>query len=140
MATFGKFSEKNLSSLHPDLQAIHRNAILSIDYRIQEGHRGKVRQNLAKAKGFSKASYPYSLHNTWPSLASDIAPWPFDYSEKSYNDASLFKPIVGVIKKEAQKLGIKIRCGFDWGWDNPHIELVSKNGIKYQKTFKAVDP
>lgn len=142
MAMFSKFSENNLSSLHPDLQLIHRNSISRIDYRIQEGHRGQSRQHLAKIKKFSKADYPYSMHNTWPSLASDIVPWPFDYSEKSYNNNSLFKPIIDIIKEEARKLGIVLNCGIDWrgGWDKPHIELVSRNGVKYRKTFKINDP
>jgi peptidoglycan L-alanyl-D-glutamate endopeptidase CwlK len=34
-----------------------------------------------------------------------------------------FSGLVRVMKEAASELGVKITCGYDWGWDKPHFEL-----------------
>ena len=31
--------------------------------------------------------------------------------------------LIESFKKAGKMLGLKLRFGYDWGWDNPHIEL-----------------
>ena len=77
--------------------------------------------------------WPNSKHNTYPSIAVDVMPYPIDWNDK--NRVTTFYEFV---KKKADGLGIKVRWGADWdmdgkywereGWevDGPHYELVSE--------------
>jgi hypothetical protein len=47
-----------------------------IDFKILCGHREEKEQNEAFNKGNSKLKWPQSKHNSLPSLAVDIAPFP----------------------------------------------------------------
>lgn len=127
-----KFSKKSLDKLstcHPDLQHLMNELIKFYDVSILEGHRGEELQNLYFDQGRSKLKYPQSKHNSYPSMAVDVAPYPIDW-----NDRERFVYMGGIIKGLAQQLKIKIRWGGDWDSDNsfkdqtfhdlPHIELV----------------
>ncbi len=93
------------------------------------GHRGKEDQELAFAQGHSKVHYPNSKHNSFPSHAVDICPYPIDW-----NDLKRFREMQVVIMRKAKELGIKIRSGADFNMDGnltndkfvdlPHFELV----------------
>ena len=82
---FSEFSRKNLETCHPDLQVLFNEVIKHIDCRIMCGHRGREAQNAAYPK-YSKVQYPNSRHNTYPSMAVDVVPYPELYSdtEKMY--------------------------------------------------------
>lgn len=133
MPTFGNASEAQLKTCHPLLQQVLREAILIFDFSVVEGYRGKVAQDAAYAKGFSKVRFPNGNHNKSPSLAADIAPYPIDWSEKR-GAIERFVFMQGVVWACAERLGIKVRLGLDWNRnldmrdetfrDYPHIELV----------------
>lgn len=134
---FGKRSKNNLVTLHSDLQYILKNSIKIIDFTIIDGYRDKERQNLYYLRGVSKLKYPHSEHNGFPSLAADCIPCPF---EQHYWNSQLgktkFENIAEVILNEAEKLNIKMLWGYSaWGWDLPHFQLLSKNGVKYEKNI-----
>jgi peptidoglycan L-alanyl-D-glutamate endopeptidase CwlK len=135
MSEFGSGSRSNLKTCHPDLIKIAEEVIKSIDHSITEGHRGREKQNQAFKDGNSKVEYPNGMHNTWPSLALDFVPWPFNW-KSDWNDKARFREIWEAYKAEGKRFDIELRWGGSWGWDSPHIELVSKEGIAYKKTFK----
>lgn len=134
MPAFGKASEAQLATCHPDLVRVARLVVVYFDITIMEGHRGKEAQNAAFAEGNSKTSWPLSKHNKTPSLAFDVYPYPVDFSDNSKN-LQRFMYMHGMFEAEAQRLGINLRHGVDWNdngdmrdeptfRDYPHIELV----------------
>lgn len=129
MYKFGARSQQKLNTCHNDIQEVLNEAIQIIDFTVLCGHRGQKEQNDHFHAGRSKVQYPDSKHNSMPSIAVDIAPYPIDW-----NNIERFAQLGGIIKGIAHSKGIKIRCGFDWDGDGditdqsfmdwPHIELI----------------
>jgi peptidoglycan LD-endopeptidase CwlK len=129
MPAFGAASKRQLASCHPDLQRLFNVVIELIDCKVVEGYRSKVNQDKAYAEGKSKLRWPQSRHNTYPSLAVDVVPYPVDWNERKR-----FVSLAGTVLRIANELGIKIRWGGDWDQDGdwkderfsdmPHYELV----------------
>lgn len=109
MPQFGKRSRDNLSTCHPDLQLLFNEVIKHIDCTILEGHRDEATQNRLFNEGKSKLKFPNGKHNSKPSNAVDVAPWPIDW-----NDSGRFYMFVGFVRAIAEQLKIPIRCGADW--------------------------
>jgi hypothetical protein len=94
-----------------------------------EGYRGEQSQNKAFTEGRSKLKFPNSKHNSLPSNAIDIAPFPIDWKNRER-----FCYLAGIVKGIAHSKGIKIRWGGDWDNDGettdnkfddlPHFELI----------------
>jgi peptidoglycan L-alanyl-D-glutamate endopeptidase CwlK len=125
MATFGKRSVTALATCDRRLVALARAVILSSDFTVLEGYRGYEAQEAAFAAGLTKAHYGHSAHNTTPSRAFDLAPYPIDWS-----DTGRFIALAGLIQAEAHKQGTAILWGgLFWGGtpDHPtdagHFEL-----------------
>lgn len=107
---------------------------VSRHYPIQviEGHRNKEKQDEAYEKGFSKLKYPESKHNSFPSLAVDLAP--LIDGKIDWNNKKQWYHFVGFVEGMAAALGIQVRSGADWDRDRnvsdqsfidlPHIELI----------------
>lgn len=134
---FGKRSKKSLSTCHSDLQQIAHNAIKRIDFTVIDGHRTREIQNGYFLRGVSKVKYPASSHNALPSLAMDCIPCPFEnhYWSSQYGKDK-FSQMSIIILEEAAKLDIVLLWGYKaWGWDLPHFQLISKNGVKYEKSL-----
>jgi peptidoglycan L-alanyl-D-glutamate endopeptidase CwlK len=122
MPTFSKRILENLATCHEDLQKIAHEAIKYQDFSVICGHRTIDEQNRAFREGNSKLQWPFSKHNTYPSLAFDIAPWPINW-----NDLRQFLRLSGTIKRASSSLGIEIVWGGDWKMvDMPHYELVKR--------------
>lgn len=129
MYKFGNLSQARLSTCDPRLQEILSEAIKLVDFTILCGWRSEEEQNEHFKKGRSKVQFPNSKHNSYPSMAVDIAPYPVNWE-----NINRFAHLGGIIKAIAHSKGIKIRCGFDWDMDGditdhgfmdwPHIELV----------------
>ena len=129
MPAFGPASKARLAQLHPDLQRLLNKAILYVDFSITCGYRGKVEQDEACAKGLSKTPWPTSKHNSMPSRAVDVAPYPCDW-----NDSESFTLLAGILYGIAVTMGIRVRLGADWDGDlntrehsfkdRPHLELL----------------
>ena len=79
--------------------------------------------------GQSKVVWPNGKHNSTPSQAADVAPYPIDW-----NDKERFILFGGYVLGIAAQLEIAIRWGGDWNgdkytkdtafFDAPHFELV----------------
>ncbi len=135
MPQFGTRSSKNLGEAHSALQAVFREVIKTFDCAVIEGHRGQVEQNAAFHAGKSKLKWPESKHNSLPSLAVDVCPYPIDWQ-----DARRFYLFAGYVLATARAMGVKMRWGGDWDgdfyWkdqtfhDLPHFELVDAGPYK----------
>lgn len=135
MYSYGKTSRARLDTCHSDLVTIFNEVIKLVDVSILEGHRGEDKQDEFFSKKLSKLKWPNSKHNSLPSMAVDVAPWPIDW-----DDTDRFYQVVGIVKGVAHmlyeqgKITHKIRCGADWDMDGdirdqtfndlPHYELV----------------
>lgn len=128
MPAFSKVSQERLATCHPKLQAIMNKVILYVDCMIICGYRNQEDQDKAFREGKSKLMYPHGKHNTMPSNAVDVAPYPLDW-----NDTHAFARLAGYIQAVADSMGIPIRWGGDWNRngktnderfrDFPHFEL-----------------
>lgn len=121
MPHFGTTSLDRLETCHPDLQKVMRAAIVAgPDFSIICGHRDEPAQNKAFAEGASKAIWPQSKHNTLPSNAVDIAPYPIDWDDTERFEA-LSKHVLAI----ANALEIELTWGGTWTdpVDMPHYEL-----------------
>jgi peptidoglycan L-alanyl-D-glutamate endopeptidase CwlK len=123
MPSFGTKSKARLATCHPDLQVIFNEVIKRADCSVICGHRGKEEQQAAFDAGNSKLQYPKSRHNSYPSEAVDVVPYPLDW-----NDHLRFAALANVVKNVAREMNIPITWGGDWKSfkDLPHYELVQK--------------
>ena len=129
MPKFSKLSEQRLNELHPELQRLLREAIKYVDFSIDCGHRSKMEQDKAVASGKSQTPWPTSKHNSVPSLAVDISPYP-----TNWKDERAFDILAGILLGLSFSMGIQIRLGADWDGDlntlehsfvdRPHLELI----------------
>lgn len=136
MYRFSRTSLANLETCHPDLQAVCNFVIRTFDFSVLDGHRDKETQDQYRQEGKSQLSWPNSKHNSKPSMAVDVAPYPIDW-----HNHSRFILLAGYMMMAAEvlrSLGIisyRLRWGGDWDMDqNPenesfldlgHFELIS---------------
>lgn len=131
MPRFGKKSQDNLDTCHPDLQKLLNEVIKGFDCSVLCGHRGKDEQNEAFRLNQSTLQWPDSKHNDAISTAVDVVPYPIDWE-----NLKRFYMFGGYVLGIAEQMGIDIRWGGDWDQDTfikdqnfndlPHFELVIK--------------
>lgn len=127
-----KYSERSLSRLETcdeRIQRVFKEVLKVFDHTVLCGHRGKEDQETAFREGRSQVRFPNSKHNSNPSIAIDVAPYPIDW-----NDRERFTLFAGYVLGTANSMGIKLRWGGDWDKDTqvndnnfddlPHFELV----------------
>ena len=128
MPKFGKRSRERLSTCDKRLQEVFNEVIKTVDCSVLEGHRGKDRQNALYKEGKTKLKFPKGRHNSSPSNAVDVVPYPVDWG-----DRERFHLFAGFVLGIAKSMGINLRWGGDWNqnWfvddnkfdDFPHFEL-----------------
>jgi peptidoglycan L-alanyl-D-glutamate endopeptidase CwlK len=154
MPSFGKASRAKLDTCHPLLQELCQRVVQHRDITIIYGHRGQAEQDDAYARKASTKRWPDSKHNTTPSVAVDVAPWPLpanwgdlkshgqardlEWKErvKFYEVIALFRFAWEQMLDDFPELRghYTLRLGADWDGDGdyrnntfddlPHIELV----------------
>ena len=132
--SFSEFSLSHLSTCHPELQILFHEVIKVMDCRVLCGHRTKEAQDAAYPK-YSKVKWPDSKHNTSPSMAVDVVPYPVDWAgtNRMYYFGGRVVEIARRLKDE-NKIIHEVRWGGDWDRDTevddqrfidlPHFELV----------------
>ena len=120
MNKFSKRSLEQLSTCDQRLQDLFTKVLQEMDCTIIEGHRSREKQNRMVEEGKSKAKWPRSKHNTLPSKAVDVMPYPIDW-----NDMERLQEFASIVKKTAKRMNIKIKWGGDFKsfFDGPHWEL-----------------
>lgn len=135
MPKLGKASIERLSTCHSELRLLVCEVAKHYDLTVICGRRGKEEQDEAFRTGKSQLEYPNSKHNSEPSTAIDMVPYPIDW-----NDKVRFYHFIGFVRGVAAQMGIKIRCGADWDGDFdfkdqnfhdlPHFELILEDENK----------
>ena len=127
MATFSKRSLKNLSQCHPDLQTLFNEVIQYVDCVVICGHRNEMDQNIAFEHGYSKLEWPKSKHNSMPSMAADVCPFPIEWkNEQSFIDFGNFVMKTADSLYKQCKISHRVEWGGTWKWkDYPHYQLRS---------------
>ena len=130
MPRFGKSSRERLVTCDEKLQDVFNEVIKYVDCSILEGHRDERTQEKYFEEGKSKVRYPMGRHNSKPSRAVDVAPYPIDL-----NDRERFHLFAGFVIGLARGMGITLRWGGDWNMnfevddnkfdDFPHFELIN---------------
>jgi len=127
MPHFSTRSQQRLASADARLQRLFNEVIKHYDCTVLCGHRGEKEQNEAFEAGKSQLKFPQSKHNSYPSKAVDVVPYPV-----RWEDHEGFLRFGSFVKGVAAVMDIPIRWGGDWadkyndgkpGWDSPHYEL-----------------
>ena len=124
---WGKSSLNNLKSCDKRLQDMANMMLARSDFdlTITCGFRGEKEQNDAFLRGASKARFGQSKHNTMPSQAIDICPYPinWDTNDRRWQEMALNAMWC------AGKLGITITWGgsFKSLKDLPHFQLEERS-------------
>ena len=129
MPSLSKRSLEQLNTCDPRLVAILNEVIKHYDFTVICGHRTQEDQDQVFREGTSKLRWPNSKHNSLPSKAVDIAPYPLDW-----DDEVRFARLMGHVERVANEQGIRLRFGLDFDGDGrsnderfldyPHVELV----------------
>ena len=112
MPKFGKKSKEQLATCDKRLQEVFNEVIQFVDCSVLEGHRGQERQDQLYIEGKTKVKYPNGRHNSNPSNAVDVTPYPVDWADRERQ--TLF---AGFVIGLARAKGIKLRWGGDWDQD-----------------------
>ena len=105
----GHRSKERLATCDKRLQDVFNEVIQHVDCSILEGHRSKERQNKLYDEKRTKVKYPNGRHNSNPSKAVDVTPYPVDWEDRERQ--TLF---AGFVIGIARSMGIKIRWGGNW--------------------------
>ncbi len=112
MPRFGRASRSRLTTCDSRLQKVFNEVIKYVDCSVLEGHRNEERQNKLCDEGKSKVRYPKGRHNSDPSSAVDVTPYPVDWSDRERQ--TLF---AGFVLGIAKSMDIELRWGGDWDRD-----------------------
>jgi len=140
MPLFSGKSKTKLSTCHMLLQFLLRKVVEHFDCTIIEGRRNKLRQDDMVKRGLSTLNFPLSKHNSDPSQAVDVAPYPITWARNLtpeqkiiVKEAARWYRFAGQVEGMAAVYGIPIRWGGDWDGDGeltdqtfddlPHFEL-----------------
>jgi peptidoglycan L-alanyl-D-glutamate endopeptidase CwlK len=121
MPKFSQHSTNQLATCDHRLQKLFNEVIKHFDCRVLEGHRGAAKQDAAFMRGASKVKFPNSKHNSRPSMAVDVAPYPVIWPNKDDKDyvkqVARYYMLSFFVMGIASQMGIKIRSGADWDGD-----------------------
>ena len=121
MPEFSARSKKNLGECDKRLQDIFNEVIQRYDCTIVCGYRGQEAQDEAFHNGYSLLKFPMSKHNTYPSLAVDVVPYP-----SMWDNEKEFYYLAGYVQAVADKLNVRIKWGgsFEKFSDFAHWQLI----------------
>ena len=126
------FSDKSLAKLatcDSRLQQVFQQVVHDFDCTIIEGHRDKERQNQMVEEGKSQVRWPDGKHNTVPSKAVDVCPYPIVWDDRERQ--TLF---AGYVLATSKAMGVNLRWGGDWDRDTE----VRDNGFDDLVHFELV--
>ena len=136
MPYFSKTSKKRLATCHPDLQMLFNFVIKHFDCTVICGHRTEEVQEEAFDNGFSKVHYPNSKHNSDPSMAADVVPYPIEWGNtKRMKFFAGF--VLGCAKalKEQKEISHDVVSGLDWDNDTILKDTTFKDHPHFQLKF-----
>ena len=137
MPSFGTASLANITTCHPDLQLLFSVVVEKFDCSVICGHRGEAAQTAAYESGNSQVEYPNSKHNSYPSMAVDVAPYPVDWDDihRFYYFAGQVMAIAAMLYEKGE-MEHKVRWGGDWDGDTQ----VKDNKFNDLVHFELIEP
>ncbi len=122
-----RFGTRSLSKVHEcedSLQRVLFEAIKHYDFSCIWGFRDQVDQTTVFRDGFSRTQWPNSKHNSSPSRAFDVIPYPQGFKA----DHKEFYKQATYILRAAVEVGVNIKWAGHWkrrdeGPDLAHFEL-----------------
>ena len=109
MPRYSKRSKDRLATCDQRLQNVFNEVIKHVDCSILEGHRSKERQNKLYDEKRTKVKYPNGRHNSNPSKAVDVTPYPVKWEDR---ERQTF--FAGFVLGIARSMGINLRWGGNW--------------------------
>lgn len=145
MPSFGSSSERELRTVHHDLNIIAYRSIEIYDFKVIQGARNIERQIINIRNGVSKTidsrHIPRDAEGNYDpeekGMAVDLAPWPVKWpTDEEPKHANRFYYMQGILRAVAEDEDIKIIQGVDWDSDGdfydqsfddlPHLQLAKK--------------
>lgn len=141
MPSFGNSSSRKLATVETILQELCSRVVEYFDITIIVGHRNEADQTKAFNAGASTKPWPQSKHNSYPSMAVDIAPWPIPEGwgnlegqtprarDLDWKERVKFYEMVAVVRFAWQQLindfpeigeEYQLRLGADWDGDGDY--------------------
>lgn len=119
MPQFGIKSSERLNTCDERIQRLFKEVVKRFDCTVLEGYRGEFQQNENYRLGKSKVIWPNSKHNSNPSRAIDIAPYPIpdNWGADNRDEYERFKYFAFYVLGMAAAMQIPLRWGGDWDAD-----------------------
>lgn len=133
MPKFSKTSKKRLETCDQDLQTLFNYVIKHFDCTVICGHRTEEQQELACRNGYSKVWFPNSKHNSSPSMAADVIPYPIEW--KNTNRMKFFAGyVLGIAQRmfDDGEISHRVISGLDWDADTILKDTTFKDHPHYQ--------
>ena len=102
-------SKAFLGTCDPKLIGIFTEVIKTYDFSVIFGHRGKEMQDKFFVDGTSQLPWPQSKHNTNPSRAIDVTPYP-----TMWEDIEKFLELATYVFAEASRQEVQLIWGGHW--------------------------
>ena len=109
--TWSKQSRAVRNTLCWELQVLVDDLLTYMDVSLTTGHRTKQEQNDLYPT-FTKVRWPHGKHNSYPSTAVDMQPYPYPRKENDLRAGLGY--MAGLCTLIAEAHGFKIRWGGDW--------------------------
>lgn len=140
MNVYSPSSQEKLSTCHEDLQIIFAVVLQTWDNTVLVGHRSKDDQTDAFISGKSKVQWPNSKHNSYPSKAVDVSPWPIpkDWGANSPEELSKFRHFAFYVLGIADALHLAgvtrhtLRWGGDWDSDKDVLDNTFEDLVHFE--------
>lgn len=118
-----KRSKENVKGIDERLVLLvgYALAISKVDFVVVEGLRSTERQKQLYREKKSKCDGVTNISKHQEGKAIDVYYVGWKNTDSSKDDR--WKKLIETFKLAGKKLGLKLTFGYDWGWDNPHIEL-----------------
>lgn len=116
-------SRKNLKGVDARLCAVvgYALAISKVDFFVNEGLRTTETQQKYFKEKKSKLDGIIKKSNHQLGRAVDV--YYVGWTNKDRSDDPRWIELIDTFRLAGEKIGVKLNFGYDWGWDNPHIEL-----------------
>jgi peptidoglycan L-alanyl-D-glutamate endopeptidase CwlK len=120
MASFSPKSQQRLQTCNMDLQTLFNEVVKYFDCTILIGHRGEDEQNQAFKDKKSKKTWPNSKHNSMPSNAVDVVPYPIPAWTKTQDFVYFGGFVMGIdeMLRVQGKMKKRIRYGGDFNMND----------------------
>ena len=118
-----KRSKENLKGVDERLVLLvgYALAISKVDFVVVEGLRSTERQKQLYREKKSKCDGVTKISKHQEGKAIDV--YYVGWKNSDSPDDERWKKLIETFKLAGKNLNLKLNFGYDWNWDNPHIEL-----------------